>query len=412
MHLKQRLLILAWGMYDLANQSFAVNIVTFYFVLWVTVEKQTPELFHSISIALSMFFVACLAPFLGRLSDIIRKHRFFLSVFTALSIIFTISMGFTKSVFWGLLFFAIANFGCQAAIVFYNALLINVAPPEKIGLISGFGKMLGYWGAILCLYLISPFVEASNSYHAAFIPTGIFFLLFSLPCLLFVKDKPIAKDAKLAAFFDKGRLLFSLRQFLKENINIIRFGVLADFFKVVFFCLCVVNIMIFFMMTYITKVFALSLQEKISLFVFSAIFASLASLFSGYISDRIGYKRALLGVLLLWALCLLFGSLVRGEMLFWVIGPLVGIALGSTWAVSRALVAKLVSPENIGQIFGLFLFVGYFAAMFGVLIWGGLVFLLAPLEALGYRIALASLLFFLLPSFYFLRRVKISPTSL
>ena len=109
--IKKNLLILSWSLYDLANQVFALNIVSLYFVRWIIIDKQTPELFYGIFLGFSLFLVACLAPLLGAISDSIHRHRLFLVVFTLLSILFTISLGLTESVLLCLIFFAIANFG-------------------------------------------------------------------------------------------------------------------------------------------------------------------------------------------------------------------------------------------------------------------------------------------------------------
>ena len=409
--LKERFLILAWGLYDLANQFFALNVVSLYFVRWITIEKQTPEIFYSISFGFSMFLVACLAPFLGTISDLTRRHRLFLVWFTLLSTLFTVCLGLTESVIWGLVFFAIANFGCQGAIIFYNALLINIAPADKIGLVSGIGKMFGYCGAVLGLYIIRPLV-LEGGYHAAFVPSGLLFLIFALPCMLFVKDRRSSSNLNLSSFFKRDNLLTSFRQFLKENFYLIRSSEMSNFLKAIFFCLCVVNIIILFMSVYATKVFGLSERQIIDLILFSTIFAIFGSLFSGFISDKIGYKRSLVAVLLLWAICLLFGSLARNIVFYWIIGPLVGISFGATWVVSRALAIRIVPAQNIGQAFGLFSFVGYFSAIIGALFWGGLLWFLSPLGALGYRIALLCLFFLLLPGFFYLHRIKLDSTPI
>ncbi|MBM3243452.1 MAG: MFS transporter, partial [Candidatus Omnitrophica bacterium] len=135
MFLRQRLKswssILSWCMYDLANQFFAVNVVSLYFVRWLTIEKNAPEFFYSISFGISIFAVAVLAPFLGAISDESGKRKPFLSWLTLISVIFTILLGVGNSVFLALLFFAIANFGCQLAVVFYNTLLVDIAPKNR-----------------------------------------------------------------------------------------------------------------------------------------------------------------------------------------------------------------------------------------------------------------------------------------
>jgi len=403
--LKPKLLIFAWGLYDLANQFFALNIVSLYFIRWVTIEKQTPELFFGISFGLSMLLVAMLAPFLGAVSDLMHRHRFFLIAFTLLSVIFTINLGFTEDVVLGLVFFAIANFGCQAAIIFYNALLINIAPVDKIGLVSGIGKMLGYCGAVIGLYIIRPLILKSG-YHAAFVPTGLLFFIFALPCMLFIKDRGFKERLSTPAFLKTISHSLSFKQFLKRNMDFIRSQGLYNFLKAAFFCLCVVNIIMIFMSVYVTKVFGLTETQIINLVLFSTFFAIGGSFFSGYISDYLGYKRSLYFVFSIWGICLLSGAIAKNIIFYWIIGPLVGVALGSTWVILRALVIKITPADKIGEAFGLFNFIGYVSAIAGALFWGGLLWFLFPLFGeLGYRIALAALIIFLLPGFIYLRRL-------
>ena len=199
------LLILSWALYDLANQFFALNVVTLHFPRWISIEKGAPEVFYSLAFGISMFLVAVCAPFLGALSDVRNWRRSFLIFFTFLSIIFTICIGLSTNIFLSLIFFAIANFGCQEAIIFYNALMTRVAPREKIGLVSGLGRMFGYSGAILALYLTRPII-LNMGYQATFLFTGILFFIFALPCLLFVKDEKPGDKMRLSFFLRKERL--------------------------------------------------------------------------------------------------------------------------------------------------------------------------------------------------------------
>ncbi|MGB3081640.1 MAG: MFS transporter, partial [Candidatus Omnitrophota bacterium] len=153
---KKGFLMLSWATYDLANQFFALNIVSLYFPRWINIERNQPEIFYGLAFGVSMFLVAIFAPFLGAISDAKNKRRVFLIFFTLLSIIFTMSLSLPVSIFLALVFFAIANFGCQVAIIFYNALMIRVTPKGRIGFVSGLGRMFGYTGAILALYLTKP----------------------------------------------------------------------------------------------------------------------------------------------------------------------------------------------------------------------------------------------------------------
>lgn len=395
---------MSWALYDLANQFFALNVVSLYFVRWLTLERQAPEILYSIAFGISTFFVAVLAPVLGTISDITGRRRIFLIYLTLLSIIFTMILGVYKSIFLGLLFFVIANFGCQTAIVFYNALMVNIAPKQRIGLVSGFGKMMGYTGAIVALYLIKPIVLKSG-YQATFLPTGLLFLIFSLPCMLFIKDKQPTRKLELSYFLRKDKLSEIFKTLKTTAFDTYKFPGLLDFLKAAFFGLCAVNAIILFMSVYATRAFGLNEAEVINLITFSTFFAIAGSLFSGFISDYIGHKRCLVGVFLLWGVCFIAGTFVRNIHWYWLIGALAGIALGSTWVVSRAMAVSIVPTERVGEIFGLFNLVGYLSAIAGALFWGGMLMFLSRLGEWGYRITLVSLTLFILLGFIFLLRI-------
>ena len=396
-------MIFSWALYDLANQFFALNIVSLYFVRWLTVEKKVPEIFYSISFGVSLFFIAVFAPLLGAISDELNRRRPFLIYLTLLSVLFTMILGLSNNAFVALSFFVIANFGCQTATVFYNALMVNITPPGKAGLVSGFGKMLSYSGAVLALYLVKPLVLRSG-YRATFLPTGILFLVFALPCLLFIKDQGKKREVDLASFLRKEKIAGIFNSLRAAGFSSRVLPGVRDFLMASFFGFCAVNVIIIFMSIYATRVFALNEAQIINLISFSTLFAILGSIASGYISDRVGAKKSLITVYVLWVVSFALGACVRSESLYFLVGALVGVALGGTWVITRALAIELVPAERIGEVFGLFNLVGYLSGIVGALFWGLMLLFLAPLGAAGYRIALFSLnLFILLGGFFILR---------
>ena len=164
------------------------------------------------------------------------------------------------------------------------------------------------------------------------------------------------------------------------------------------------------MSVYASKVFGLTDVQRIDLIAFSTIFAIAGSIISGYISDIVGYRRSMLGIFFLWGLCLLGGSLLS-KSFCWLIGALVGITLGSTWVVSRVLILKLVHGEKVGEAFGLFSLVGYISGIVGPLFWTFILLYLSRQGEVGYRIALLSLIMFIVVGFVLLLRVKNIPKS-
>ncbi len=392
--------IVSWSFYDLANQFFALNVVSLYFPRWLTVEKNSPEIFYGLAFGISMFLVAACAPFFGTMADIARRRRYYLVLFTLVSVVFTALLGISGNVLMALVFFAIANFGCQEAIIFYNALLVNVSPRKRIGLISGLGRMFGYTGAILALLITKPIVLRMG-YQATFLVTSALFLVFALPCMIFVKEGPRKSDMGPSGI-STGKVFAVVAENMKKMRGIKGFG---NFLASAFFMLCAVNTVMIFMAVYAGRVFGLTEGGIIDLIAFSTIFAIIGSIVSGQISDIIGYRKALLWILLLWAVCLLGGSLVKIPF-HWAVGALAGFSLGATWVVLRALVVRLVPEENVGQAFGVFNLVGYLSGVIGPVYWGLSLLYLSRFGETGYRVSLASLTLFLLAGSFFLLRTE------
>ncbi|MBD3427138.1 MAG: MFS transporter [Candidatus Omnitrophica bacterium] len=396
--------VLAWSFYDLANQFFALNVISLHFPRWISVEKGAPEIYFSLSFGISMFMVALCAPFLGMISDMKNWRRLFLGLFTIVAVIFTIAMGFAKGIFLPLVLFAIANFGCQEAVVFYNALLTRVAPREKVGLVSGFGMMLGYIGAIVALLFTKP-VIVEMGYKGTFIFTGIFFFLFALPCLIFVRDEKPPEKMELSFFLKKSSLQEIYAKFRETLTEAEHFKGLKHLLKASFFLLCFVNAIILFMSVYAVKVFGLKEGQIIDLMAFSAFFAVLGSILSGYLSDIVGYGRSLVAIFLMWACCIITGGLL-GPPWHWLVGALAGTCIGSTWVVLRAMVVRLVPREKVGEAFGLFNLVSYFSGIAGPVFFGVMLFFFSRLGVAGYRISFMSMLIFMIGGLYFLLSKK------
>ncbi|HAJ57254.1 MAG TPA: hypothetical protein DCL35_05735 [Candidatus Omnitrophica bacterium] len=405
-NIKKALIIPSWALYDLSNQFFAINIISLYFVRWLTLEKKVPEIFYSIAFSFSLLLVGILAPVLGAVSDATARRRVFLVAHTLVSVFFTSLLAFTSSVFWALLFFVLANFGCQMASVFYNAQLAAIAPRGKVGIISGFGRMTGYSGAVLALLLTRP-IFLSHGYQAVFLITGALFLFFALPCMFFVKDVEPKAVSLMSHFLKRDKFVKTFMELKVSSLNALKTPGLLDFLKAAFFGLSAVNAVILFMSVYVSRVFGLGGAQIVELIVFSAFFAVFGSFFSGVASDLLGCKRTLCFVFILWMVSFLLGAMITDISLasYRVIGALVGIALGSIWTVSRALVTKMVPAEKMGEVFGLFNLAGYISGIAGALFWGLILFILRPADELDYRIALLSLEVFMVLGLVFLLRI-------
>ena len=400
--LNRKLTIFSWSMYDFANTIFAMNVISLYFALWVTVDMKGEDILYSLALSGSMLLVAVSSPIMGAISDRLGRRMPFLIFFTLISCVFTALIGLANRLFLGLVFFAIANFCYQIAAIFYNALLPQVSEKNQIGRVSGYGTGLGYCGTIAGLLLVRPFVLKMGR-QAAFIPTAILFLLFSLPCFLFVKDRLINGVNKREKFELQIRVAF--KKIKKTFINIKKYPGLFNFLIAVFIALNAINTIIVFMSVYAKKVIGFTDPEIITFYIVSTVFAIISSFAAGFITDRLGSKRTLSIVLRLWCVSILLSIISFSKATFWVVGPLVGICLGATWTSARALVVDLSPPQMVGEVFGFYGLVGKSASIIGPLIWGLTVWTFGFLGILKYRLAIFALLLFLGVGYFFLRKV-------
>jgi len=328
MTINKKLTIFSWSMYDFANTIFAMNVISLYFALWVTVDMKGEDILYSLALSGSMLLAAISSPMMGIISDRIGKRMPFLIFFTFICCVFTALIGLINKLVLGLLFFAIANFCYQIAAIFYNALLPQISGKGQIGRVSGYGTSLGYCGTIAGLLLVRPFVLKYGR-QAAFIPTAFLFLLFSIPCFLFVKDRLVGRRDKLRLFLlrglsakqkGRGKFEFQIRGAFKKTketfVNIKRHPDLFNFLIAAFIALNAINSIIVFMSVYTKKVMGFTDPEIITFYIVSTIFAIISSFIAGFITDSLGSKRTLSIVLGLWCISILLAVISFNKIVF------------------------------------------------------------------------------------------------
>ena len=378
-----RLAIASWSLYDFANTIFSMNVISLYFALWVTVDHGGQDIFYSAALSGSMFAVAISVPLFGAISDQTGRRRGPLTLLTIISVTATALIGQASQLWTGICLFVIANYCYQSALVFYNGMLPSVSRHSNVGMVSGYGVALGYMGSIAGLLLIKPFVETGGR-PAAFLPTALMFLIFALPCFLFIKDpdpKPFRIDMRKA-----------FRTLKNTMVNATQYHVLLKFIGIHFLILDVVNTVIAFIAVYANKVIGLTDSQIRTFLILSTLFAMLGSWLIGWQVKHKGTIPSYWTVLCLWLAALTLIVVSPGESLFWVVGPLAGMGMGGVWVVSRTIVVELSPPEKVGEFFGVYGLAGKMASIVGPLIWGSVVWLFQDTQTLKYRAAVFSLL--------------------
>ena len=390
--------VLSWALYDFANTMFSMNMLSMYFPLWVTQDMGGKDIHYSISLSVSVVLAAVIMPVVGSLSDRMKRRVPFLVFFTLLSVAFTAAIKFSGGLVPALAFFAVANFAYLVAMVPYDSLLPEVSRGVSIGRVSGLGVALGYVGSIGGLLMVKPFVD-SGGRAAAFIPTAVLFLAFSLPAFLLIKEARIEEPKRRFGVKREFRKIWLTMMNTRRYPGVRRFMVANLIYS------DAVNTVIVFMAVYASKVMGMDDKEIRTFLITSTVFAALGSYVAGKLTDRWGPRKALMRVLGLWAFTMALACMSPGRTVFWLVGPLAGISLGSTWVSSRALVAALAPERKRGELFGLYNLGGKFGFVIGPLVWGGVVWLLEPWGLIRYRAAILSLFFFLIISMFVLRKV-------
>jgi UMF1 family MFS transporter len=389
----------SWALYDFANTIFSLNVISTYFPLFI-LELGYRDADYSYPMSVAILIVAVFMPLLGSLSDQAGRRIPWLIGFTMLSISMTALMGLTSNLWVLLGAFVLASIGFQTASVFYDALLPSVSNTVNWGKISGLGVGLGYAGALFGLTVATGIVgEGSN--QTAFLPTALLFLLFALPCFLFVRDR---RPQQVSRVLETRRTSWggSLTKTWETLKSARQVPGLFVFLVANFFYSDALNTVIVAMSVYSTQV--IGFRSTLTVLGPAIVAAVLGSWLFGLVTDRLTSKQSLNISLTLWVVVFLAAIFITDKIVFqWIIAPLAGVALGSTWTAARTMMVELSPPARLGEFMGIFNLTGKFSAVLGPLVWGTTLLILPP-EVHGhfaYKVAIGTLLVVVLIGFGF-----------
>jgi MFS transporter, UMF1 family len=394
---------LSWALYDFANTIFSFAIVSFAMSLWAIrfLGEAGGQFWFTFAVSVSVLINAAVSPVLGAMSDRTGRRKPYLAVFTALAIAPTLFIGLVD-VGIGLLFFAIANFAYQAALIYYDALLPEVARPETRGRLSGVGVALGYLGTIVSGLLFKLTTDPNgDSTAASFLLVGSLFAVFAAPIFLRVREHtpPRERFSMLDALRSWSQLQATIGH-ARQTPGLLRFIVGRFFYS------DPVNTAIVVMSAFATQAIGFTSGEALNILLLLTVVAVLASFGWGWLVDRIGPKRTLLWVLASWTAGLLLLGLVLDKIPFLLAGAVLGSGLGGVAVTDRLLLLRLARPDQVGEMLGLYGLAGKFSAVIGPIAYGSIVgLLLGPLGKTAYQIAILSLLVLMVIGFVIVRRV-------
>jgi len=392
--------IFIWTLFDFANTSFSIVVVTFlyavYFKKVVAQGQPIGDLYWSLGTSIAMIITAIISPVLGAIADYSAGKKRFLLFFTLLCIAATSSLFFVGSgdVFWGVAIFILANVGFEAGLVFYDSFLPEITEPKNFGRVSGYGFAMGYLGSLATLAIIYPFIQA-EMINESFPVAALFFLLFSLPLFIYLRDNR-KKIVEHESYFKIGvTRVWNTISHLKNYKN------LATFLLAYFFYIEGVNTIIFFSGNYASTTLGFSETELLIFFLTVQTTAIAGSVILGIVADSIGQKKTIMITLVMWLITVLIAFLVQDKNGFYVVGLIAGAAMGSSQSTSRSLMSKLTPPEKKTEFFGFYSLFGKSSAVIGPLVFGLVSFISG-----NQRLAIISIGFFFVVGLLILTQVK------
>ena len=384
---------LGWAMYDWAAQPFFTIVFTFifgpYFVAQVVGDPVAGQALWGDTQTIAGLIMAVMAPVLGSLADATGPRKPWVMGFSTICIIACFGLWFAVpgaddgTIALVIACVVLGVIGAEFSIVFNNAMLPSLAKGDKVGSLSGFGWAMGYVGGLIALIImlivtgqmpgisLFEFEDPSTPHRLAGPFSGVWFLIFLMPFLLWTPDTPKIVEDRMVAVKNALRELRRTVSTLPQRPNIFRFLIA----RMIYYD--GLNAIFAFGGIYVAAQFGWGLLE-LGLFGIIALTTGIpGSLLGGWLDDRLGSKptRFLsVGGLILVVVGLI--SVGDGHVFFVVpmdfpvpddglfassaelvvvgLTALLGIVAGPAQAASRSMVARLAPPEQMGQYFGLF----------------------------------------------------------
>lgn len=385
--------ILAWCLFDFANSAYSAVIVATVFGIYyvsqiVGNERGLGDLWWGRAISVSLVGVVLTGPLLGALADGAGLRKRFFIAFTLLcvaciALFTTLEPGMVVR---GFALMALANFGFESAQIYYNAYLPDIAPPDRLGTVSGLGFGIGYLGSIVGLIVALPLVNA-RQFDLLWLLVAGFFAVFAIPAFAALPaDRPHRETT-----FNIGRIVR----------HVLAHRELRRFLLAYFVYFDGVETVIVFSGIFAVTTLKFTTPEVIKLFLAVQFSALLGALILARPTDRWGAKRVITLTLLLWIAVTVSVTFAQTKATFVAVAVMAGLGLGSIQAASRALMASLIPPGKEAELFGFYALCGKSSSVLGPLVFGAVSYVLGGDQ----RTAVASVGLFFVVGLVLLQRV-------
>ena len=371
--------VFAWALYDWANSAFATTVMVVFFPLffkqYLTADQDatTSTFWLGIANGVSSFVLAIMAPWLGALADRTNAHLRFLAAFTAIGVIPTSMLAFVGVGEWQLAatLFAVASLGFWGGLIFYDSMLVKIAPPKRIDSVSGFGYAMGYLGGALLLTVnvlmfAKPAMFGLESPEAAirasFLSVAVWWALFAIPILRSfpraADKKPVGAGRALREGFEElARTFKEVRKYRPVILFLLAYWMYIDG----------VNTIMKMAVDY-GLALGFPADSLISGILMIQFIGFPATLLFGALGDRISPLVGIFVGIAVYACVTFYAVFMTTVSEFYLMAAAIGCVQGATQAMSRSYYGRLIPADRAGEFYGFYNMMGKFAAVLGPLL--------------------------------------------
>ena len=373
-----------WCLYDFANSAYTTLIVTFiygiYFKNEIASDSITGTALWTRGVTITAIVVAVASPILGAIADRSGLRRRFLLISTGLTVLFVSGLFFPGpgQVTLALTFFVLSNVAYELSGVFYNSYLPDIAPPDRIGRISGYGWALGYLGGLLAMAVaLFVFVRAEvppfgldpatgENVRATTVLVGVWFAVLSVPMFLWVREPVRAEGPPVSQIVGDA-----LRQ-IRDTFHEIRQRYADIFWLLVARMIYNDGLVTVFALgpIFVQEVFGFTLEEVLIWGLFVNVTAGIGAFAMGFLDDRLGGKKTLFVTLAGLLIGGVWAVTASSTTSIYIAGLWIGIFVGPNQAASRSLLGRFVPEAKETEFYGFFAFSGKAIAFLGPLMYG------------------------------------------
>jgi UMF1 family MFS transporter len=381
----------SWALFEGArdpNIVFQIYVISpFLATVMIRDPIRGQELWGDIT-AWSGYITAILCPFFGAIADRGGSRKPWLALFTLLMVVSFAGtwFGVPDSTSTQILIFSAAmivnNMTFEFSNAFHGAMLSRIAPPSRIGGLSGLSFALGSGsGFLLMLLFLFAFVLPHSWFD---LPDGVperlsgpisavWMLLFAIPLFLFTPDRPPSGMPLTRAIRDGIVAVISTVRSLRRYKNVAHYIGARTLFN------DGLTGVLTFTGIYVAGTFHLATLPMVTFGLMMVFFGAVGGFVGGWLDDKFGSKAALLVTVGGTAFCFAIGLTMGPDRLFWFIpvDPLapstVPIPFFDTWpkliyaglaclnamfvvgayANNRTMLARIAPIEKMTEFFGL-----------------------------------------------------------